>query len=97
MDHDKELEKAEAKLKEAQEHFNKAKLAVRQFNGLPNEFKLAEAIHAIQCHWNHTDGCSWFYEDWDSKTGTRADYVKKAVAVLSEVDFTVAMKVLKNI
>lgn len=23
---------------------------------------VAEALHKVQCRWNHTDGCSWFYE-----------------------------------
>ena len=27
--------------------------------------ELAELVHKKTCHWNHTDGCSWFYESWD--------------------------------
>jgi hypothetical protein len=25
--------------------------------------ELATALHNVQCRWNHTDGCSWYYEE----------------------------------
>ena len=46
------------------------------------EYQLAKELHHMQCHWNHTDGCGWYYEirnsvdDWTgSAHGT---YLKKA-------------------
>ncbi len=46
---------------------------------------LAEELHTMLCHWNHTDGCGWYYEirkevtDW---TGyAHKDYFAKAVAL----------------
>ena len=50
------------------------------------EYQLAKELHGMQCHWNHTDGCSWFYEiknkvdDWSgSAHGT---YLKKAQSLI---------------
>lgn len=44
--------------------------------------QLATVLHDAMCRWNHTDGCSWFYEvhkdvdDWTGSTHER--WVKKA-------------------
>lgn len=32
-------------------------------------YRIAESLHSAKCNWNHTDGCSWFYETWDGSTG----------------------------
>lgn len=29
---------------------------------LSDDARLAEELHTLQCRWNHTDGCGWFYE-----------------------------------
>lgn len=45
-----------------------------QLNGLNGRMRglvvgepraIAETIHESECHSNHTDGCSWFYEKWE--------------------------------
>ena len=28
--------------------------------------QVAEHLHKAMCAWNHTDGCDWFYSDWNS-------------------------------
>jgi hypothetical protein len=44
--------------------------------------QLAEELHNIQCHWNHTDGCDWYYEisdnivNWDGQA--HGEYLKRA-------------------
>lgn len=48
----------------------------------PYTADIAVEIHNKTCHWNHTDGCSWYYEmkkgqhDWNGDTHTR--YFKRA-------------------
>ncbi len=41
---------------------------------------LADILHELICHWNHTDGCGWFYEDWAALRpgSTRAGWLDKA-------------------
>lgn len=47
-----------------------------------DEETLATLLHSIDCHWNHTDGCSWHYEinsgvvDWNGWAHAR--YLKMA-------------------
>lgn len=46
------------------------------------ERRLAKDLHGLLCTWNHTDGCSWYYEtkgnedDWNGYT--HSQYLKKA-------------------
>lgn len=63
---------------------------------LSPEHRLAEALHSLNCRWNHTDGCGWYYENADSyPTPTwlgysHAEYLKKARAVIKLLpNFTV--------
>ena len=43
---------------------------------------LAEALHEKFCHWNHTDGCGWFYEQWPGPNGgTRQSWIARAQKV----------------
>ena len=49
------------------------------------EILVAEELHRIQCHHNHTDACGWFYEDWNDKIGySRKSYLEKAKKLLAE-------------
>lgn len=47
-----------------------------------NAKKLATILHEDHCHWNHIDGCSWYYEchgqeeDWSRYA--HKDYLDKA-------------------
>lgn len=50
--------------------------------------ELAEKLHSKMCHYNHTDGCSWFYETnpetmWDAWAHKRflnkAEEMRKAL------------------
>lgn len=44
---------------------------------------LAEILHKYTCHANHTDGCSWFYEDWTSNPGyAKSRYLTLAKGLL---------------
>jgi hypothetical protein len=47
---------------------------------------LAEELHGMLCQWNHTDGCSWFYEsknkvaDWSGHAHNQ--YLTKAQTLM---------------
>lgn len=50
--------------------------------------ELAKTLHGMLCQWNHTDGCSWYYEtkakqdDW---TGyTHGVYLAKAQKLIGK-------------
>lgn len=49
----------------------------------PEEIKIAEVLHTHLCNWNHTDGCSWFYESWEDPGCSKKDYLEKAKRVKS--------------
>jgi hypothetical protein len=57
----------------------------RQLQKLRPEEQLAIRLHDNLCHWNHTDGCSWFYEtkglghkhDWAGNS--HRGYLEKAL------------------
>lgn len=47
----------------------------REFAKLTPAHELAEELHGLLCRGNHTDGCSWGYENW-SELGQNAHSVK---------------------
>lgn len=61
----------------------------------PIEIRLAEDLHEKMCHWNHTDGCAWFYRKDDWNDSTHKEYLKKAKAILEFTDYDTAMKVVE--
>lgn len=58
---------------------------------LPEDKRLAEALHELLCTWNHTDGCSWYYEvsstyptpTW--RSWTHGEYLKRAKNVMASL------------
>lgn len=44
--------------------------------------KLAIILHRSQCHYNHCDGCSWFYEKWADPGHARSRWLEKAEKLL---------------
>jgi hypothetical protein len=62
-----------------------------ELNSLTPSQRIANILHSKQCHWN---GCGWEYSSWCDPCNTRLDYLKKAQAMLREVDFDTAIKVL---
>jgi len=71
---------------------NRPKKTVRE-----NAIELAEILHGKQCHWNHTDGCSWHYSNWDNPCDTRKSYLEKAYKMLSKNDIVTIKSVLRNL
>ena len=58
----------------------------KQRDSLSPAQRVAEAIHAKECHYSHIDGCSWEYDNWNSTSGPRPRYLKKAMSLLSLAD-----------
>lgn len=61
-----------------------------------DDTRLAAELHRLQCRWNHTDGCAWFYEESDSfpvetwRAASHTRWLKKARGVMAELpDMTV--------
>ena len=40
----------------------KLKAQLVELDTMNPDQRLAERLHDTLCHWNHTDGCGWFYE-----------------------------------
>lgn len=57
--------------------------------------RLAEELHARQCHHNHIDQCDWDYGSWNVNPlrPARSKYMKKAENMLKLVDIDTAMKI----
>ena len=81
---EEEISKKEAEIAKLKEE-------LRQFNSLTPEKRLAIALHAKFCRWNHVDGCGWEYENehdpkvW-TKDGPRRTYLVKATNFLNLLD-----------
>lgn len=87
-DFDKEIQELERKIEEL-------KLEKKRVQGIPQNQRLAEALHSKQCHFAHEDQCGWFYESWDNVGYSRKSYLDKANKMLAEMNFEQAMKVIK--
>ena len=77
----KELAELEAKT----EQLRQSKIRLEQAEAaLTPDQLLAKRLHELQCTWNHTDGCGWYYEqkngvdEWISGS-THDGWVKKAI------------------
>lgn len=64
--------------------------------GLTSAQKLATIIHDETCYHNHTDDCSWCYEDWNKKPlgWAKSKYLKKAEKMLKITDYTTAKNII---
>jgi hypothetical protein len=98
MDNSKNITRLEREIEERELKIGKLKESQKEFEVLPENYKLAEKIHDITCSWNHTDGCSWEYENWTDKLGgTRDRYIEKADRMLKKVPYEYAALTLDNI
>lgn len=64
----------------------------------PVELQIADRIHDISCHFNHTDGCGWWYEKGDEfyykSNSTKNGYYKKAVLLVKDEDPDTILRIL---
>jgi Holliday junction resolvasome RuvABC DNA-binding subunit len=87
-----DLLKEEQILVELKQKVKEQEQKIAEFKAMPDDKKLAEILHEKQCHWNHTDGCGWHYESWNSMGYSRQEYLKKAREILKDFTFEQAIK-----
>lgn len=95
------MKTTEQNLEEAQRDLedNKLQIAklveIKYLFSIHPEYEIAELLHAKMCNWNHTDGCSWFYEKWGDLGYARNTYITRAKRVLAVIDRNTAKKVIE--
>jgi hypothetical protein len=90
-----DLLKEEQVLAELKQKVKDQEKKIADFKVMSDDKKLAEILHEKQCHWNHTDGCGWFYEKWTDNLGeysARLNYLAKAREILKDFTFEQAVK-----
>lgn len=87
-----DLLKEEKVLEELKQQVKDQEKKIAEFKSMSNDKKLAEILHEKQCHWNHTDGCGWFYESWSNIGASRQPYLDKARAILKDFTFEQALR-----
>ena len=64
----------------------------------PKVKEIATLLHDMLCRWNHTDGCSWEYEnDGDfvnERSETRGRYYRRAMKIVESRDADTVIDVL---
>lgn len=89
---------AERKLAELEAEQEKLDRRTRALTPAQN---LAEIMHERLCHFNHTDGCDWYYRDplkpdtWNQ--GTHQRYLDKAEAALQVADAGTITRIMQII
>lgn len=74
-----ELKSLELQLEELNKKIQKAKDKELLSAHIPSNHKeVAEALHKKTCHYNHTDGCGWYYDDGSWTESSRKEYLHKA-------------------
>lgn len=75
------------KIADLESEIAKLKADDAEFTSMDPIMQLAVALHGVQCRYNHTDVCGWFYEVHTSDAGakvhdwagqTHKGYLKKA-------------------
>ena len=86
-DIDARIEKYEQELRSVQLVIEKLKQEKKRLAALAPEYALAEYLHSKICTLNHTDGCGWFYEDWNKNNPwTKTRYLNRAKQIISDID-----------
>ena len=86
MSHYQTVEDLEEEISRRQKEIAEIQAALEKTKQESPEKQLAKQLHSMTCGWNHTDGCSWFYEskkgeeDWNGFT--HATYLKKAIRLI---------------
>lgn len=91
----KNINEIDKKIAELKNQIQEWELKKAKYEKMPRNYRLAEALHDVQCTWNHADGCGWYYESWENPGFSRQEYLKKANEMLNEMTFEDAMKVIK--
>lgn len=85
-----------ARVARLQKELLEAEVRLVEENKKTPEIRLADFLHESSCHWNHVDGCGWFYEKNEdyTKSGTaRNRFYQKAVKLLEQDSIDTIMRV----
>ena len=96
MDNLEKIQKKKADIVKLKADIQKLEIEQALFDVKEPKYKLAEIIHDKMCRSNHTDGCGWDYESWETPSYSRIMYLEKAEHILSLVNYETAVLVIKN-
>lgn len=93
------MEQLKQEITEKQAQLERLEQEQRQIESSGPEYVLAVELHEKLCHWNHTDGCGWYYEihngihDWTGSSHKR--YLEKSIKMMAEgLDIDTVIKVV---
>lgn len=91
---EQERKRLQSEIKEVEDKIDK-------INKESPNIQLATELHATLCTLNHTDQCSWGYEQWstinENMHSVRAKYLAMADEILNQTDLDTAMYILNVI
>ena len=94
------LDRMESKLNELKAEVEKLEKKLekeeRRVAILTKEQRVADYLHDIFCHHNHTDGCGLFYDDGSWTEYSRKEYVSKSIKLLKIYDEEQIREILRN-
>lgn len=61
---------------------------------IKNIQEIAELLHKKSCRWNHIDGCSWEYSNWNRPCSTRKEFYQKSIKILELHNFETVKSIL---
>lgn len=97
---DAELARLEAEQANLSQRIDQLKDQQRRYIAASDEVKLSIILHDAFCHWNHTDGCGWHYENesfFFKHGSTKTGWLIKATQILQFVSFDEASRVVDAI
>lgn len=82
----KTIKSIELQIEELEREKDKIQAEHDELKSLTVEQRVAEYLHGQLCHENHTDGCSWYYEEWENvyKSYAHRDYLAQAMLMLED-------------
>lgn len=92
-----DIEKRERELEELKNSLQEEKEKRRNLPYNEETLYLAEVLHEKLCTHNHTDGCSWYYDDGSWSECSRQKYIKKATKLLKISDLVSLIDILEII
>lgn len=81
-----DIVKINDKIVEHENEILKLKTEAQEYHDLTVEQRVAEFLHSRFCRFNHTDGCGFYYENWEKPGYSRKEWLKKANSLLENFD-----------
>lgn len=88
------MQDLDKQIAETEKELGRLRARKQALDDLTPDKRLAELLHRTMCHYNHTDGCGWHYENWTDPRHARKQYLAMAQRLLKVVDEDTATKVV---